>query len=279
MVWMGRAGRHASWEQVEADGPTYEELASPDTTAMLKSLNQEAAEAEAPTDGAGPSQIAQKGEPRQPPVISRAAQTESAAEEGTFLLEPLLQNAMAVAVHDLLGGVDVEVPWLNLVSLADELVDHLYEKLEELREGVMDRPLRMVGPEREVTGGNTEFDGTPQQPPPPAGPGGGPQPAPREEEGPPRRSATAGSAGRATGRGKPTGDSRRSTGGRGPTGSVRGATGRAAGTTSRGGPTGGARGATGAVNRPDRRATGDVRHVRGDAGRVPRRGRGCDAPV
>jgi hypothetical protein len=175
MVWMGRAGRHASsWEEVEAKGVSYEKLASPETTVMLESLNQDAAEAKAPTDGAGPSQIALRGEPRRPPVTSRAAQTESAAEEGTFLLEPLLQDAMAQAVHDLVGGVGVELPWLNLVSLADELLDHLYERLEELREGVMDRPLRMVGPEREVTIGNTGFDGTPQQPPPPAGPGGGP---------------------------------------------------------------------------------------------------------
>jgi hypothetical protein len=56
MVWMGRAGRHASsWEEVEAQGVSYEELASQETTAMLESLAQEAAEAEAPTDGAGPS--------------------------------------------------------------------------------------------------------------------------------------------------------------------------------------------------------------------------------
>jgi hypothetical protein len=118
-------------------------------------------------------------------VTSRAVQTESAAEEGTFLLEPVLQDAMAQAVFDLVGGLEVELPWLNLVSLANELLDHLYERLEEEREGIMTRPLRMVGPEHEVTGGNTGFDGTPQQPPPPAGLGGGVQPAPREEDGPP----------------------------------------------------------------------------------------------
>jgi hypothetical protein len=200
MVWMGRAGRHASsWEEVEAKGISYEELASPETTAMLESLNQEATGGEAPIDGAGPlrstpreegpSQGAaarvQRGEPRQPPVTSRAVQTESAAEEGTFLLEPVLQDAMAQAVFDLVGGLEVELPWLNLVSLADELLDQLYERLEEEREGIMTRPLRIVGPEQEVTGGNTGIDGTPQQPPPPAGPGGGPQPAPREEDGPP----------------------------------------------------------------------------------------------
>jgi hypothetical protein len=202
MVWMGRAERHASsCEEVEAKGVSYEELASPETTAMLESLNQDAAEAEAPTDRAGPSRAtpreegsfqgaaarAQRGEPRQPPVTSRAVQTESAAEEGTCLLEPVLQDAMAQAVFDLVGGLEVELPWLNLVLLADELLDHLYERLEEEREGIMTRPLRMVGPEQEVTGGNTGFDGTPQQPSPPAGPEGGALPAPREEDGPPGR--------------------------------------------------------------------------------------------
>jgi hypothetical protein len=186
MVWMGRAGRHtSSWDEVEAQGVSYEELASPETTAMLESLTQEAVEAEAPIDGAGPSHAtlreegpsqgaaarAQREEPRQPPVTSRAVQTESATEEGTFLLEPLLQNAMSIAIHDLL---EVEVPWLNMVLLADELLDHLYERLEELRDGVMTRPMRMVGPEQdEDTIKNAAVDGTPQQPPPPAGPGDG----------------------------------------------------------------------------------------------------------
>jgi hypothetical protein len=145
---------------VEAQGVSYEKLASQETTAMLESLAQEAAEAEAPTDGAGPSHAAPKqegppqgaaaqaqmGEPRQPPVTSKGVQTESAAEEGTFLLEPLLQSAMAVAIHDLL---EEEVPWLNMVSMADELLDHLYERLEEIREGVTRRPMRMVGPEQD----------------------------------------------------------------------------------------------------------------------------------
>jgi hypothetical protein len=40
-------------------------------------------------------------------VTSRAVQTESAAEEGTFLLEPVLQDAMAQAVFDLVGGLEV----------------------------------------------------------------------------------------------------------------------------------------------------------------------------
>jgi hypothetical protein len=125
MVWMGRAGRHASaWEEVEAQGVSYEKLARQETTAMLGRLAKEAAEAEAPTNGAGPSHAApmeegpsqgaatqaRRGEPSQPPVTSRGVQTENAAEEGTFLLEPLLQNAMAIAVHDLVGGVDVEIP-------------------------------------------------------------------------------------------------------------------------------------------------------------------------
>jgi hypothetical protein len=117
IVWMGRARRHATWDEVEANGPRYEELNVPDVAAAYEeSLSQQAAEGEAPTDGAGPSQVAQRGEPRQPQVTSRAAQTKSAAEEGTFLLEPLLQDAMAQALHDLVGGVNVELPWLNLVS-------------------------------------------------------------------------------------------------------------------------------------------------------------------
>jgi hypothetical protein len=86
------------------------------------------------------------GEPRQPPLTSKGVQMESAAEEGTFLLEPLLQSAMAVAIHDLF---EEEVPWLNMVSLADELLDHLYERLEEIRKGVTRMPMRMVGPEQD----------------------------------------------------------------------------------------------------------------------------------
>jgi hypothetical protein len=195
MVWMGRAERHASsWEEVEAQGVSYEELAGRETTAMLESLAQEAAEAEVPTNGAGPSHAApreedpsqgaaaqaQMGEPRQPPVTSKGVQMESAAEEGTFLLEPLLQSAMAVAIHDLL---EEEVPWLNMVSLADELLDYLYERLEEIREGVTSRPMRMVGPEQDEEVIRAAIpDGTPRQPPPPAGLGdahpGGPPAAP-----------------------------------------------------------------------------------------------------
>jgi hypothetical protein len=105
MVWMGRAERQASsWEEIETQGVSYEELASQETTAMLENLAQEAAETEAPTNGAGPSHAAhreegpsrgaaaqaQREEPRQPPETSRAVQTESTAEEGTFLLKPLL---------------------------------------------------------------------------------------------------------------------------------------------------------------------------------------------
>jgi hypothetical protein len=72
-----------------------------------------------------------------------------------------------------------------MVSVADELLDHLYERLEELRDGVMNRPLRMVGPEQDAeTIRTAAIDGTPRQPPPPAGPGEGAQQAPQEEDGP-----------------------------------------------------------------------------------------------
>jgi hypothetical protein len=199
MVWMGRAGRHASsWKEVEAQGVSYEELASQETTAMLESLAREAAEAEAPTNGAGPLHAApreegplqgaaaqaQMGEPRQSQVTSKGVQTESAAEEGTFLLEPLLQSAMAVAIHDLL---EEEVPWLNMVLLADELLDHLYERLEEIQEGVTRRPMRMVGSEQDEEAIRAAAqNGTPRQPPPPAGLGDGhPGGPPVATEGPP----------------------------------------------------------------------------------------------
>jgi hypothetical protein len=244
---------------VEAQVLSYEELASQETTAMLESLAQEAAEAEAPTNGAGPSHAvpreegpsqgaaaqAQMGEPRQPPITSRGVQTESVAEEETFMLEPLLESAMAVAIHDLL---EEEVPWFNMVLLADELLDHLYERLEEIREGFTRRPMRMVGPEHdEATIRAAAQDGTPRQPPQPAGPGdghpGGPPAAPRARQ-QHQRGHRQGSR-----RHQQKGIRRR-----------------------------GQR-ATGAVNRPYRRATGDVRHVRGDFGVVPRRGRGCGTPV
>jgi hypothetical protein len=63
MVWMGRAARYASWKEVEANGVSYEELASRDlTAAIMDNINEEAAEEGAPTDGAGPSQVALREE-------------------------------------------------------------------------------------------------------------------------------------------------------------------------------------------------------------------------
>jgi hypothetical protein len=124
-------------------------------------------------------------------VTSKGVQTESAAEEETFLLEPLLQSAMVVAIHDLLEKED---PWLNMVLLADELLDHLYERLEEIREGVTRRPMRMVRPQQDEEAIKAAAqDGTPQLPLPPAGRGdghpGGPPAAPggppAAPEGPP----------------------------------------------------------------------------------------------
>jgi hypothetical protein len=36
IVWMGRAGRHATWDEVEANGPRYEELNIPDIAAAYE---------------------------------------------------------------------------------------------------------------------------------------------------------------------------------------------------------------------------------------------------
>jgi hypothetical protein len=60
---MGSAGRHvSSWEEVEAQGWSYEELASQETTAMLESLALKAAKAEAPTNKTGPSHVVPREE-------------------------------------------------------------------------------------------------------------------------------------------------------------------------------------------------------------------------
>jgi hypothetical protein len=56
------------------------------------------------------------------------------------------------------------------VSLADELLDHLYERLEELPDRVITRPMRTVGPEQDDDAIRAAApDGTPRQPSPPAG--------------------------------------------------------------------------------------------------------------
>jgi hypothetical protein len=104
-----------------------------------------------------------------------------------------------------------------MVLLADELLDRLYERLEELRDEIMTRPMRMVGPKQDA---ETRCQGRRT-----------------------RRDAAAAT---------PTCRARiRAT--RGATGSAKGATGRTTGATSKKGSAGGARGAAGVVSRPYKR--------------------------
>jgi hypothetical protein len=167
---MGRAARHASWEEVEADGVSYEELASRDlTAAIMNLLNEDAAEKEAPTDGAGPSQMAPREEG---PSQEAAAHTRSGRPfvGPTFVLTPMVEDAVAYAMQGLAGGM--ELPWLDRGELIEELTASVLEGLENIRVGVTTRPLRIVRDNGEGTGDD-------EQPPPSTGPRDGPQqPAP-----------------------------------------------------------------------------------------------------
>jgi hypothetical protein len=178
MVWMGRAARYASWEEVEANGVSYEELASRDlTAAIMDNMNQEAAEEGAPTDGAGPSQVAPREEG---PSQEAAAHTRSGRPFGgpTFVLTPMGEDAVAYAMQGLAGGM--ELPWLDRGKLIEELTASVLRELESIRAGVTIRPLRIV---REY-GEDTEDDGPPQPPPPSTGPRDGPQQPPPPSTGP-----------------------------------------------------------------------------------------------
>jgi hypothetical protein len=175
MVWMGRAARYTSWEEVEANGVSYEELASRDlTAAIMDNLNQEAAEEGAPTDGAGPSQVAPREEG---PSQEAAAHTRSGRPFGgpTFLLTPMVEDAVAYTVQGLAGGM--ELPWLDRGKLIEELTASVLKGLESIRVGVTTRPLRIVRDNGEGTGDD-------EPPPPPTGPRDGPQQPPPPSTGP-----------------------------------------------------------------------------------------------
>jgi hypothetical protein len=157
--------------------------------------------------------------------------------------------------------VEVELPWLNLVSLADKLLDHLYKRLEEQREGVM---TRYGGSE---TGGYWQEYRMPLKPSPPAGPGEGPQRASQEKDGP------RGGAQPPAVQGEPPVEGVPSAVSEGP---PAGQQAPPAEGDQPAGPKGPPTQSTGPTDGPPATSR---RHVRGDARRVPHRGRGCGAPV
>jgi hypothetical protein len=237
-----RAARNDPWDQLEY---TYEDIAGPDIVSVCQG---------AFADGAGPSPAPPREEGRSKGAAA-PAQGERANEAGTFVLTPMVEDAVVYAVQELAGGM--KLPWLDRGELTEELIASVLEGLKNIRKGVTTRPLRMERGTSEGTG-----DDGPQQPPPsPTGPRDGPQQPP-----PPPGGSREGP------QSEPQGEEESQpppAGSEGPPTEQQGAPAGQEKPPAEGDPTVG----------PSLWATNDVRHVCGDAGRVPRRGRGCDTPV
>jgi hypothetical protein len=105
------------------------------------------------------------------------------AEGAAFVLEPMLQDAVAHAVGRLAGRADL--PWLNRQELTTEVLWSAAERLEELRAGVTTRRLRMEETPKGGTSEDAGNEGPRQPPPPPTKPRGEPPQKPQGEEEPP----------------------------------------------------------------------------------------------